>query len=125
VKKIMASNPVPIIVFSSLTQQGAQATLDALNAGALDFLLKKFEDIALNRKEAILLLQNRVKALCVRKMFKRGFLSRPTIDVANKNVIKVVNTPDKKNNIHNKISRHYACLAIGISSEDLCLYRKS
>ena len=116
VKKIMASNPVPIIMFSSLTQQGAQATLDALDAGALDFLPKKFEDIALNRKEAILLLQNRVKALCVRKMFKRGFLSRPNIDVVNKNVSKVVNTPDKKNNIHNNISRHYACLAIGTST---------
>ena len=76
VKKIMANNPVPIIMFSSLTQEGAQATLDALDAGALDFLPKKFEDIALNRKDAILLLQNRVKALCGRKMFRSSSFAR-------------------------------------------------
>ena len=63
VKQIMAQCPVPIIMFSSLTQDGAQATLNALDAGAVDFLPKRFEDIALNRKEAITLLQNRVKAL--------------------------------------------------------------
>ena len=47
VQKIMASNPVPILMFSSLTHQGASATLDALEAGACDFLPKKFEDILL------------------------------------------------------------------------------
>ena len=63
VKQIMAQCPVPIIMFSSLTQEGAQATLNALDAGALDFLPKRFEDIALNKKEAVALLQNRVKTL--------------------------------------------------------------
>ncbi|KXI27949.1 protein-glutamate methylesterase/protein-glutamine glutaminase [Paraglaciecola hydrolytica] len=63
VKQIMAQCPVPIIMFSSLTQDGAQATLNALDAGALDFLPKRFEDIALNKKEAVALLQNRVKTL--------------------------------------------------------------
>lgn len=37
VKEIMRSQPVPIIMFSSLTYEGAQATLDALEAGAMDF----------------------------------------------------------------------------------------
>ncbi|MCF2950197.1 chemotaxis response regulator protein-glutamate methylesterase [Paraglaciecola aquimarina] len=63
VKKVMAQSPVPIIMFSSITQEGAQATLDALDAGALDFIPKNFEDIALNRAEAVSLLQNRVKSL--------------------------------------------------------------
>ncbi|MFT5674788.1 MAG: two-component system chemotaxis response regulator CheB [Paraglaciecola sp.] len=67
VKRIMADNPVPIIMFSSLTHVGAKATLDALDAGALDFLPKKFEDIAVNRQEAVTLLQSRVKSLCTRK----------------------------------------------------------
>lgn len=71
VKQIMASNPVPILMFSSLTHDGAEATLDALDAGALDFLPKKFEDIARNRKEAIDLLQSRVKALGRRKSYIR------------------------------------------------------
>ncbi|MBC3764978.1 protein-glutamate methylesterase/protein-glutamine glutaminase [Neptunicella marina] len=71
VKSLMASSPVPILMFSSLTHEGAQATLDAMEAGALDFLPKKFEDIARDRKEAIELLQQRVKAIAKRKSFSR------------------------------------------------------
>ncbi|MCC5880410.1 MAG: chemotaxis response regulator protein-glutamate methylesterase [Idiomarina sp.] len=63
VRQIMASCPTPILMFSSLTHDGARATLDALEAGALDFLPKKFEDIARNRDEATHVLQQRVKAI--------------------------------------------------------------
>ena len=63
VRQIMDSCPTPILMFSSLTHDGARATLDALEAGALDFLPKKFEDIARNRDEATSVLQQRVKAL--------------------------------------------------------------
>ena len=63
VRHIMEQTPTPIIMFSSLTHDGAKATLDALEAGALDFLPKKFEDIAKDKKEGTRLLQERVKAL--------------------------------------------------------------
>jgi two-component system chemotaxis response regulator CheB len=118
----MASNPVPIIMFSSLTQEGAKATLDALDAGALDFLPKKFEDIALNRKEAILLLQNRVKALCGKKTFGNSSLlkartssSSSAEPLQKNNVIKVERTLTKPN-FSFSTSSHYACLAIGTST---------
>ena len=67
VKQIMKSTPVPILMFSSLTQQGAKATLDALEAGAVDFLPKKFEDIARNKDEATVLLQKRIQAIGSRR----------------------------------------------------------
>jgi two-component system chemotaxis response regulator CheB len=67
VKQIMAAVPTPILMFSSLTRDGAKATLDALDAGALDFLPKKFEDIARNRDEAVTLLQQRVLEISRRK----------------------------------------------------------
>ncbi|GIU53361.1 MULTISPECIES: protein-glutamate methylesterase/protein-glutamine glutaminase [Shewanella] len=70
VRKIMAANPTPILMFSSLTHDGAKATLDALDAGALDFLPKRFEDIASNKDDAIKLLQQRVKALGRRRLYK-------------------------------------------------------
>lgn len=60
-------------MFSSLTHDGAKATLDALDAGALDFLPKKFEDIARNRDEAVSLLQQRVNEIAR----KRAFMRRP------------------------------------------------
>lgn len=66
VKKIMAIQPLPILMFSSLTQQGASATLDALEAGASDFLAKKFEDIARDKQEAIILLQQRIQAIATK-----------------------------------------------------------
>lgn len=62
-RKIMASTPTPIIMFSSLTTDGAKATLDALDAGALDFLPKRFEDIAKDKDEAKQLLCERVRSL--------------------------------------------------------------
>ena len=60
VKQIMAKSPTAILMFSSLTHQGAKATLDALDAGALDFLPKKFSEIAKNTDEAGSLLRQRV-----------------------------------------------------------------
>lgn len=40
-KRIMRDFPRPVLMVSSLTQEGAQATLDALAAGALDFIPKE------------------------------------------------------------------------------------
>ncbi|KPK39043.1 MAG: chemotaxis protein CheY [Gammaproteobacteria bacterium SG8_47] len=66
VRRIMARQPVPILMFSSLTTDGAQATLDALDAGAVDFLPKRFEDISRDRDEANRLLCQRVRAIARR-----------------------------------------------------------
>jgi len=66
-QKIMESNPIPIVMFSSLTTEGAKATLDALEAGALDFLPKRFEDISKDRDEAKKLLCQRVRAIARKK----------------------------------------------------------
>ena len=46
VRHIMASRPVPVLMFSSLTFEGARVTLDSLDAGAVDFLPKNFDQIA-------------------------------------------------------------------------------
>jgi two-component system, chemotaxis family, protein-glutamate methylesterase/glutaminase len=40
-KRIMADMPLPVLMVSSLTQEGAQATLEALALGALDFIPKE------------------------------------------------------------------------------------
>ncbi|WP_006786143.1 protein-glutamate methylesterase/protein-glutamine glutaminase [Thiorhodospira sibirica] len=63
VKRIMAVQPTHILMFSSLTFDGAKATLDALDAGAVDFLPKRFEDISRDQDEAKSMLLRRVKAI--------------------------------------------------------------
>lgn len=67
VREILKQQRVPILMFSSLTHAGAKATLDALEAGAVDFLPKKFEDIARDKGEAIELLRQRIKAVARRR----------------------------------------------------------
>ena len=80
VKQIMAKTPTPILMFSSLTREGASATLDALDAGALDFLPKKFEDIARNNDDAVAILQRKVKELGRRRLmsWRRPAMATPT-----------------------------------------------
>jgi len=43
VRRIMREHPTHVIMFSALTRDGARATLDALDAGAVDFLPKMGE----------------------------------------------------------------------------------
>jgi two-component system chemotaxis response regulator CheB len=68
VREILKTQRIPILMFSSLTHNGAKATLDALEAGATDFLPKKFEDIARDKAEAIDLLRQRIKAVAKRRL---------------------------------------------------------
>ncbi len=63
VRKILAHRQVPILMFSSLTYEGARITLDALAAGAMDFLPKSFDVVKQGHDKANRLLVNRVKAL--------------------------------------------------------------
>lgn len=44
VRRIMREHPTRIIMFSALTREGAQATLEALDAGAVDFIPKVSDD---------------------------------------------------------------------------------
>ncbi|MEH6556590.1 MAG: chemotaxis response regulator protein-glutamate methylesterase [Oceanicoccus sp.] len=46
IKQIMSQCPTPILMFSSLTYEGARVTLDSLNAGAVDYLPKTFDEIS-------------------------------------------------------------------------------
>ena len=70
VKRIMQSDPLPILMFSSLTTDGAKATLDALEAGATDFLPKRMDDISQDRDSARRQLCARVRLIAARGLKK-------------------------------------------------------
>jgi two-component system chemotaxis response regulator CheB len=55
--------PTPVLMFSSLTHEGARVTLDALDAGAVDFLPKNFEDISRNPEKVKQLLCEKVHSI--------------------------------------------------------------
>lgn len=63
VREIMRTHPTPILMFSSLSYEGARVTLDALEAGALDYLPKSFESMTNSPNEGVKLLQDKVIAI--------------------------------------------------------------
>ncbi|WP_414830163.1 protein-glutamate methylesterase/protein-glutamine glutaminase [Alteromonas sp. H39] len=128
VKAIMEKRPLPILMFSSLTHHGAQATLDALEAGALDFLPKKFEDIAQDRKEAASLLRTKVRLIARRGIgIRRPSLSQGRAMPSNAPKPRFFRSSSVLTGRSDAVSqptmasvkrsgKHYQCLAIGAST---------
>jgi len=127
VKKIMAQSPTAILMFSSLTHQGAKSTLDALEAGALDFLPKKFSEIAQNSDEAGSLLRQRVAQLAKKGGTARRSLSRERFSTkrnqevqpstsARKPVVPASSTRKTAGVIKTSSGKKYSLLAIGTST---------
>jgi two-component system chemotaxis response regulator CheB len=61
VRRIMAETPTRILMFSALTREGARETLEALEAGALDFLPKEIRGV--DRESANAQLLERLRAV--------------------------------------------------------------
>ena len=129
VKQIMAQAPTAIIMFSSLTHSGAKATLEALDAGALDFLPKKFNEIAKTTEDAGSLLRQRVKQLARKKGAAlpriSTFRSRAAVDAkansdnatsarTSKATADIGKYPNES--VNKKTDKSYKLLAIGTST---------
>ncbi len=81
VREIMAKQPTPVLMFSSLTHEGARVTLDALEAGAVDYLPKNFEDISRN-------IEKMARVLCERLLT----VAKSGVGQSNRRSIKTTNT---------------------------------
>ena len=62
-RRIMATNTVPVIMVSSLTTEGARSTLDALYLGAVDFVPKNLSDLSVNIVKVREILIEKVKQI--------------------------------------------------------------
>jgi len=60
-KRLMPQYPLPVVMVSSLTKEGAGITLDALNSGAIDFVLKPSVNIKIGLKEMMKELIEKIK----------------------------------------------------------------
>ncbi|MBP1773092.1 MAG: response regulator receiver modulated CheB methylesterase [Holophagaceae bacterium] len=76
-RRIMADHPMPVLMVSSLTQEGAQATLDALSIGALDFIPKESGFASLSILQIQHDLQEKVRRLATSPRFHRGGAAHP------------------------------------------------
>ena len=60
-RKLMPQYPIPVVMVSALTEQGKQITLDALDAGAVDFVTKPRADLSSGLKAMLTELATKVK----------------------------------------------------------------
>lgn len=62
IREIMAAKPTPIVMFSAHTMEGARETLDALAAGAVDFLTKPAGEVSADLSKIQEELKRKLKA---------------------------------------------------------------
>jgi len=100
-KYLMKNNPLPVIMFSALTSEGAEITLEALNIGASDFITKDFSNfsIKISGKENELI--SKVKNVAKKKSL---YLMRR------------INLPRKQITINKQKRIRHSILAIGAST---------
>ena len=60
-RRLMPQYPIPVLMVSSLTQRGKQITIEALEAGAVDFVSKPTSDLARGLQGMMLELRTKVK----------------------------------------------------------------
>ncbi len=117
-REIMKQRAVPIIMFSSLTYDGAQATLDALEAGATDFLPKRFDDISRDKAEARHILCTRVKSMASPALYSRPAVRSATASQRQADIPKTTPLAPAAKSKRKKAfnASDYELLAIGTST---------
>ena len=60
-RKLMPQHPIPTVMVSSLTQRGKQITIDALDAGAVDFVAKPTSNVTAGLNAMLMELRAKVK----------------------------------------------------------------
>ena len=86
---IMRLRPMPVVMISSLTEQGAEITLQALEIGAVDFVEKPRLDVAHGMKEYTAQIIEKVKIAAKARVITNDFRSTSR-DVLQKNSADIV-----------------------------------
>ena len=66
--RIMVQKPCPVVMVSSVTAEGADATLDALRLGAVDFIAKPTGAVSLRMDEFAPLLKEKIRAAATARL---------------------------------------------------------
>ncbi len=79
--RLMKARPTPVVMFSSLTEKGADATMMALELGAVDFIAKPKLDIAKNVQAFQQELTDKILAAAQVKVAKRSLPARKSYEI--------------------------------------------
>ncbi len=78
-EKLMTTTPMPVLMVSSLTEQGCETALRALELGAVDIVTKPKVDIRLGMEELAEELIEKVKAAAVARVRGKAYVATPKI----------------------------------------------
>ncbi len=98
-KEIMQKCPVPVLMVSSLTTEGAKVTLEALELGAIDFIPKNLAELSVNIVKIKGMLIDKIKTIGRRGIVKRKpavKTTEPKIEVPKVEVPKTRITTERK-----------------------------
>lgn len=99
-KNIMKETPVPVIMLSSLTSQGAEQTLRALQLGAVDFITKPSGQISLDIEQVSDDIIKKVKAVAGTKRNVINLYSSTEIPIPRKSIpVKTINSDEVLNQL--------------------------
>ncbi|MCP3850175.1 MAG: chemotaxis response regulator protein-glutamate methylesterase [Gammaproteobacteria bacterium] len=90
--KLMADNPIPVVICSSLAEDGAKTTMDAIKHGAVDIITKPRMGVKGFLQESSIEITNAVKGAARSRVRKR---SKP-LEVQKKNTADVIIPPTNK-----------------------------
>ncbi len=79
-KRLMASMPTPTVMISSLTENGARISMEALEAGAVDVVTKPAMGLADGLPEMVADICRRVKATASVDVSRYALKGRPSVD---------------------------------------------
>ncbi len=112
-KIIMKEMPLPVVMFSSLTTEGANATVEALNLGAVDFIPKDMSYVNVNiagkRDELIEKIKNIGSSATLRLRFSR--MGRSAVGT-----VPGVKKPGSTRSITAPARRDFQAMILGIST---------
>ena len=108
-QKIMDTHPVPVLMLSSLTQQGADATIKALQYGAVDFIAKPSNIFKINVDDMKKQLQDKI-IVASKVKYRKKVLFKPEV---HKKINRVKSRPRKSPSRQGKLKK---IVAIGTST---------
>jgi two-component system chemotaxis response regulator CheB len=79
-RRIMERTPVPVVMLSSLTTEGAKETLEALDLGAVDFIPKNLSELSINSMKIKEFLIGRVKDIAQKSVVRRRRATQPYVE---------------------------------------------
>jgi two-component system chemotaxis response regulator CheB len=113
-KIIMDQMPVPVLMVSSLTTESAQATMQALDLGAVDFIPKDLSYISINIRNIKDELVEKVKQIARSRLVQTRFRMRRLVQSSHSKTVH--NKPKPKNISFESVVLKFNAVVLGVST---------